>query len=288
MQPGVVFPQNEIGVDPADIRKYAQTVEGLGYNHVVAYDHVLGADPTNRPGWRGYTYKDMFHEPFVLFGYLAAITQLELVTGVIILPQRQTALVAKQSAEVDILSRGKMRLGIGVGWNPVEYEALGMDFHIRGRVVEEQIELLRKLWSQELVTYRGQYHTVIEAGIIPLPVRRTIPIWTGGSSDTLLRRTARLADGWFPLGPPDERMQELIERLRGYLREAGRDPATFGIEAQVNARDGELDVLIRQTKRWQELGATYICINTMGAGFTSLQQHLEVIRSYKEAFGRLS
>ncbi len=288
MQPGVVFPQNEIGVDPADIRNYAQTVEGLGYNHVVAYDHVLGADPTHRPGWRGYTYKDMFHEPFVLFGYLAAITQLELVTGVIILPQRQTVLVAKQSAEVDILSRGKMRLGIGVGWNPVEYEALGMDFHIRGRVVEEQIELLRKLWSQELVTYSGQYHTVIEAGINPLPVRRTIPIWTGGSSDTLLRRTAKLADGWFPLGPPDERMQELIERLRGYLREVGRDPATFGIEAQVNARDGELDVLIRQTKRWQELGATHICINTMGAGFTSLQQHLEVIRRYKEAFGRLS
>ena len=285
MQPGVVFPQNEIGADPADIREYAQTVEGLGYSHLVAYDHVLGADPTHRPGWRGSTYRDMFHEPFVLFGYLAALTQLELVTGVVILPQRQTVLVAKQSAEVDVLSRGKMRLGIGVGWNPVEYEALGMDFHIRGRVVEEQIEVLRLLWSQEIVTYKGQFHTIIEAGINPLPVRRSIPIWTGGSADALLRRTAQLADGWFPLGRPDDQMQENIERLRRYLREAGRDPATFGIEAQVNARDGELDVWMRQTKRWQDLGATHICINTMGAGFTSLQQHLEALRRYKEAFG---
>lgn len=285
MQPGVVFPQIEIGVDPADIREYAQNVEALGYSHVLAFDHVLGADPRHRPGWRGYTYKDMFHEPFVLFGYLAALTHLELVTGVIILPQRQTVLVAKQAAEVDVLSGGKMRLGIGVGWNPVEYEALGMDFHIRGRVVEEQIELLRKLWSQELVTYKGQYHTVNEAGINPLPVRRSIPIWTGGSADVLLRRTAQFADGWFPLGPPDERMQELIERLRGYLREAGRDPNDFGIEAQVYARDGELDEWMHQTKRWQDLGATHVCINTMGAGFTSLQQHLEAIRRYKEASG---
>src|SRR6266478_6348424 len=163
MQVGVTFPQTEIGADPGAIRDYAQAVEGLGYKHLVVFDHVLGADPTNRPGWQGYTHQDMFHEPFVLFGYLAALTHLELVTGVIILPQRQTVLVAKQAAEVDVLSGGKMRLGIGVGWNPVEYEALGKDFHIRGRVVEEQIELLRKLWSQELVTYRGQYHTVIEA-----------------------------------------------------------------------------------------------------------------------------
>jgi probable F420-dependent oxidoreductase len=285
MQPGVVFPQNEIGTDPADIRNYAQTVEGWGYNHVMAYDHVLGADPTHRAGWRGYTYKDMFHEPFVLFGYLAALTQLELVTGVIILPQRQTVLVAKQAAEVDVLSGGKMRLGIGVGWNPVEYEALGKDFHIRGRVVEEQIELLRLLWGQEIVTYKGKFHTINQAGLNPLPVRRSIPIWTGGRADTLLRRTARLADGWFPLGPPDEQMQEIIERLRRYLREAGRDPYNFGIEAQINAREGNLDEWMRRTKRWQELGATHICINTMGAGYTSLQQHLDAIHRYKDALG---
>ena len=287
MQVGVVFPQKEIGADPANIRDFAQNVEGLGYSHILAFDHVLGADPRHRPGWQGYTHQDMFHEPFVLFGYLAAVTRLELVTGVIILPQRQTILVAKQAAEVDVLSGGKMRLGIGVGWNPVEYEGLGRDFHIRGRLVEEQIELLRLLWSQEVITYKGHFHTVTEAGINPLPVRRSIPIWTGGRADALLRRTARLADGWFPLGRPDDEMKEIIERLRGYLREAHRDPARFGIEAQVYAKNGKVDEWIQLTKRWQELGATHISINTMDAGFTALQQHLDAIRRYKEALGSL-
>jgi probable F420-dependent oxidoreductase len=288
MQVGVVFPQKEIGADPASIRDFAQNVEGMGYSHILAFDHVVGADPTHRPGWQGYTHQDMFHEPFVLFGYLAALTHLELVTGVIILPQRQTVLVAKQAAEVDVLSGGKMRLGIGVGWNPVEYEALGKDFHIRGRVVEEQIELLRLLWGQNVITYKGHFHTVTEAGINPLPVRRSIPIWTGGRADALLRRTARLADGWFPLGPPDDEMKQIIERLRSYLREAHRDPDKFGIEAQVNAKNGNVDEWMRLTKRWQELGATHICINTMDARFTSLQQHLDAIRRYKEALGSLS
>lgn len=285
---GAVFPQTEIGPDRQSIRDYAQSVEELGYRHLVAYDHVLGADTTNRPDWRGYTYRDQFHEPFVLFGYLAALTQLELVSGVIILPQRQTALVAKQAAEVDVLSNGKLRLGIGVGWNPVEYEALGMDFHQRGRVVEEQIEVLRLLWSQEIVTYHGQYHIINEAGINPLPIHRTIPIWTGGRADITLRRTARLADGWFPLGRPDEQMEQAIQHLRTYLQEAGRDPATFGIEAQINTRDGNLDELIHQTQRWQALGATHIALNTMGAGFTTLQQHLAALRRYKEALNSLS
>lgn len=285
IQLGVVFPQNEIGANPTGIRDYAQAVEGLGYSHLVAYDHVLGADPTHRPGWQGYTFQNMFHEPFVLFGYLAALTQLELVTGVIILPQRQTALVAKQAAEVDVLSGGKLRLGVGVGWNAVEYEALGMNFHTRGRVVEEQIEVLRLLWSQEIVTYHGQFHSITEAGLNPLPVHRSIPIWTGGRAEVLLRRTARLADGWFPLGQPDDKMQQTVERLRSYLREAGRNPDTFGIQAQVNAKDATPDEWERQTKKWRDLGATHICINTMGAGFDSLQQHIEAIRHYKEAVG---
>jgi len=257
----------------------------LGYSHLVAYDHVLGADPRHRPGWQGYTAKDLFHEPFVLFGYLAALTQLELVTGVIILPQRQTVLVAKQAAEVDVLSGGKLRLGVGVGWNPVEYEALGRDFHTRGRMIEEQIEVLRLLWRQEVVTFHGQYHTINEAGLNPLPVHRAIPIWTGGRAEVLLRRTARLADGWFPLGRPDEGMQQTIERLHRYIHEVGRDPGTVGIQAQVNAKDGNPDEWMRQTQRWQDLGATYVAINTMGAGFASLRQHLEAIRRYKEAVG---
>lgn len=283
MQIGVTFPQTEIGPDPLVIRDYAQAAEGLGYSHLVAFDHVLGADPAHRPGWRGYTQRDMFHEPFVLFGYLAALTHLELVPAVIILPQRQTALVAKQAAEVDILTGGKLRLGVGVGWNPVEYEALGMNFHTRGRVIVEQIEVMRLLWSQEVISYKGRYHTITEAGLNPLPPRRSIPVWLGGSSDILLRRAARLGDGWFPQGYPDEQMAETLERLRGYTREAGRDPASLGIEARLTIRDSGLDEWMRQTEAWQKLGATHISINTMGAGFKTPDEHISAIRRYKEA-----
>jgi len=283
MQIGVTFPQNEIGADPTVIRDYAQAAEGMGYRHLVAFDHVLGADSTHRPGWRGYTHRQMFHEPFVLFGYLAALTHLEFVPAVIILPQRQTALVAKQAAEVDVLTGGKLRLGIGVGWNPVEYEALGMNFQARGRVVEEQIEVMRLLWSQEVVSYKGQYHTITEAGLNPLPIRRSIPIWLGGSADVLLRRVARIGDGWFPQGQPDDHMRRLLERLISYVKEVGRDPSTVGIEARVNASEGNLDEWVRQTEGWRALGATHISLNTMGAGFNSPGEHIDAIRRYKEA-----
>ena len=283
MQIGVTFPQTEIGADPAVIRDYAQAAEGMGYRHLVAFDHVLGADPTHRPDWRGYTHRQMFHEPFVLFGYLAALTHLEFVPAVIILPQRQTALVAKQAAEVDVLTGGKLRLGIGVGWNPVEYEALGMNFQARGRVVEEQIEVMRLLWSQEVVSYKGQYHTITEAGLNPLPIRRSIPIWLGGSANVLLRRVARIGDGWFPQGQPDDHMRRLLERLISYIKEVGRDPSTVGIEARVNASEGNLDEWVRQTEGWRALGATHISLNTMGAGFNSPGEHIDAIRRYKEA-----
>jgi len=283
MQLGVTFPQTEIGADPVVIRDYAQAIEGLGYKHLVVFDHVLGADPGNRSGWRGYTHRDVFHEPFVLFGYLAAFTQLEMVPAVIILPQRQTALVAKQAVEVNILTRGKLRLGVGVGWNPVEYEALGMNFHTRGRMIEEQVELMRLLWSQDIVTYKGRYHTITEAGLNPLPLGQSIPIWMGGGADVLLRRVARLGDGWFPQGQPDEQMRATVERLREYVREARRDPDTVGIEARMNAREGNLDEWVRQTEGWRELGATHISINTMGAGFKSIDDHMSAIRRYIEA-----
>src|SRR5437763_6736809 len=248
MHIGVIFPQTEIGADPGAIRDYVQAAEEAGYSYLAVFDHVLGADPTNRPGWQKYTSHHMFHEPFVLFGYLAALTKLELVTSVIILPQRQTALVAKQATEVDVLIGGKLRLGVGVGWNPVEYEALGMDFHKRGRIIEEQIEVLRLLWSQEVVSYRGQSHTITEAGLNPLPVRRSIPIWMGGSSDVVFRRIARVGDGWFPQGKPNDQMRQLLERLRNYVIEAGRDPSAVGIEARVGASEGGLDELVRWTQ----------------------------------------
>jgi probable F420-dependent oxidoreductase len=283
MQIGVIFPQNEIGAQPEPIRAYAQAAENLGYRHVAAYDHVLGADPAQRPGWKGYTYKNLFHEPFVLFGYLAALTRLELVTDVIILPQRQTALVAKQAAEVDILSGGKLRLGVGIGWNTVEYEALGMDFHTRGRTIEEQIEVLRLLWSKEVVSYQGRAHTIVEAGLNPLPTRRSIPIWMGGSSPVALKRIARLADGWFPLGAPDETMRTTLEQLRAWVAEAGRDPGALGIEGRINTADGDVDFWVSQTMAWQKLGATHISLNTMGAGYSSLQQHLDALKAYAEA-----
>ena len=281
MQIGVTFPQTEIGADPIVIRDYAQAAEALGYHHLVAFDHVLGGDPTKHPDLH-YTHSHMFHEPFVLFGYLAALTHLELVSAVIILPQRQTVLVAKQAAEVDVLTGGKLRLGIGVGWNTLEYEALGMDFRTRGSVSEEQIEVMRLLWSQELISYQGKYHTINNAGLNPLPVHHSIPIWIGGRADVLLRRVARLGDGWFPQGRPDDQMREILERLRGYIREAGRDPSSVGIEARVNASDGDPDEWRRQTKAWQDLGATHIAINTMNAGLTSPDQHIEAIRRYKE------
>src|SRR5437762_9201833 len=230
MKIGVVLPQTEIGNDPNAIKAYAEAVEGLGFNHVLVFDHVLGANPERRGGFKGpYTYRHAFHEPFVLFGFLAAATRrLELVTGILILPQRQTALVAKQAAEVDVLSGGRLRLGIGVGWNPVEYEALGEDFRTRGHRSEEQIEVLRLLWSQEVVTYSGRWHQISHAGLNPRPIQRPIPIWIGsGAPQTPLppeagmRRIARLADGWFPLFDLSDQGKAVIARIRQYTEEAG-------------------------------------------------------------------
>src|SRR5215472_14838399 len=237
MKIGVVFPQTEIGTDPAVVRDYAQAAESLGYDHLLIYDHVLGAHTASRPKWTGpYTAAHSFHEPFVVFGYVAACTnRIELVTGVIILPQRQTALVAKQAAAVDVLSGGRLRLGIGVGWNEVEFEALGEDFRTRGKRIDEQVDVMRRLWTTKLVTYDGRWHRVPDAGINPLPVQRPIPLWMGGDSDVVIRRAARLADGWItlPTFRPGPAGQETVERLHGLIREAGRDPAAFGIEARM-------------------------------------------------------
>ncbi|MGH3489331.1 MAG: LLM class F420-dependent oxidoreductase, partial [Actinopolymorphaceae bacterium] len=204
MRIGVVFPQTSIGADRGAIRTYAQAVEELGYTHLLAFDHVLGADPAQHPGWSGpYTHVSTFHEPFVLFGFLAGISSLELVTGVIVLPQRQTALVAKQAAEVDILTDGRSRLGVGIGWNTVEYEALGEDFHTRGRRMEEQIEVMRRLWTEPVLTFEGRDHRITAAGIAPLPVQRPVPIWLGAqSAPRSLRRAGRLGDGWMPQFQP--------------------------------------------------------------------------------------
>ena len=209
MQIGAVFPQTEIGADPGAIRTYIEAVESFGYEHVLTYDHVLGADPQCARAWNGpYDVATPFHEPFVLYGYVAAFSTLELVTGIIILPQRQTALVAEQAAQVDLLTRGRFRLGVGLGWNAVEYEALGKDFSNRGARFGEQIELLRRLWTERSVTHRGTFETVTGAGLAPLPVQRPIPVWLGGQSPRAYRRIGALADGWFPQVQPGEGLDE--------------------------------------------------------------------------------
>jgi probable F420-dependent oxidoreductase len=235
MKIGVVFPQTEIGDDPIVLRDYAQAAEDLGYNHLLAYDHVLGADPDRPGGWRGpYTHETLFHEPFVLFAYLGAITtRIEFVSGIVILPQRQTALVAKQAAEVDVLTGGRLRLGVAVGWNAVEYEALGENFGNRGRRIEEQIKVLRLLWTQPVVDFKGRWHSIPKAGIKPLPVQRPIPIWMGGMSEPVMQRAARLADGWFPqFRSIDNAARDTMARLHAYIRDAGRNPADVGIEGR--------------------------------------------------------
>ncbi|HUP27094.1 MAG TPA: LLM class F420-dependent oxidoreductase [Chloroflexia bacterium] len=280
MRIGVVFPQTEIGSDPAVVRDYAQAAEDLSYSHILIYDHVLGASTANRPDWRGpYTSDTLFHEPFVLFGYLAAITRrLELVTGVIVLPQRQTALVAKQAAEVDVLSGGRLRLGVGIGWNDVEYTALNEEFGNRGKRIEEQIEVLRRLWTEPVVSFEGKWHHIPEAGINPLPVQKPIPIWIGGGAEAVLERTGRIGDGWFPQMRPDDRARAAIDKIRTYAEQAGRDPNSIGIEARLNLREGDPDTWNSQIQAWKELGATHIGINTMGVGLDSPRAHIEKIR----------
>jgi len=289
MKFGVIFPQTEIGSDPSAVRDYAQAAEGLGYEHLVVYDHVIGANPASRSGWTPpYTHKDSFHEPFVLFGYLAGVTEkIELATGIIILPQRQTVLVAKQAAEVDVLSKGRLRLGVGIGWNPVEYEALGENFNDRGKRSEEQLEVLRLLWTKELVTFKGRWHTITDAGINPLPVQRPIPIWFGGNADPVLRRVGRLGDGWFPLAEPGDKVRAMIEKIRGYAREAGREPSAIGIEGRVSVAGGDADKWRAAVSAWKALGATHLSVNTMKAGLSGAAGHVDAIRRFRGAIAGL-
>ncbi len=282
MRLGVVFPQTEIGSDRVVIKDYAQAAEELGYSHILAYDHVIGANLASRPGWQPpYSHLDTFHEPLVLYGYLAGLTKtIELTTGIIILPQRQTVLVAKQAATIDVLSGGRLRFGIGIGWNPVEYEALGQDFKNRGQRSEEQVELLRQLWTRELVTFHGRWHTVIDAGINPLPIQRPIPIWFGGTDDRALRRLARLGDGWFPLMNPDDKCRAAIEKVRSYAREAGRDPEKIGIEGRISHGAGSEEAWRAELQAWKSLGATHASFNTMKANLPSPRAHIEAIRRF--------
>lgn len=285
MRIGAVYPQTEFVNDPGAIREYAQTVEALGYRHVLAYDHVLGANPERPGGWQGpYTHKSAFQEPFVLFGFMAGVTTtLEFATGIIILPQRQTALVAKQAATLDVLSGGRLRLGIGIGWNQVEYIALNEQFGNRGRRVEEQVQLLQKLWTEELVTFHGQWHTILDAGLNPLPVQRPIPLWFGGHADPVLRRLARYGAGWMPNYRTAAEARPALDAIAVYLAEAGRSRDAVGVEARVAYGQGDESRWAELIDGWAAAGATHLTVNTMGSGFTHPEQHLDALRRFAEA-----
>jgi len=282
MRIGVVLPQTEIGPAVSAVRAYGEGVEDLGFQHVLAYDHVVGADPEVHRPWKGpYDVDTQFHEPFVLFGFLAGCTSLDLITGITILPQRQTALVAKQAAEVDILTRGGFRLGIGIGWNPVEYEALGQDFTTRGRRLEEQVGLLRRYWTERSVTTSGEFDRVTGAGLAPLPVQRPIPIWFGGRSPRAYERMGRLADGWLPLVQPGEQLEAARALIAESALVAGRDPGLIGMEGRVDWR-GDADDVALQVERWRQVGATHLSINTMGAGLATVDNHLDALAAVSE------
>lgn len=268
MEIGVTLPQLEIGPNPGTLLDYATRIEDAGYQHILAYDHVLGAG-LDRDEWAGpYDYKDQFHEPLTTFSMLASHTEdIEYVTGILILPQRQTALVAKQAAQVDRFSDGNFRLGVGVGWNPLEYVALGKDFSTRGRQIEEQIELLNQLWTTEAVAFEGDFHEIPDVGINPLPIQQPIPIWMGGMADPVKRRVARLADGWLPQFQPDEEARKHMEDLEKYANEVGRDVEDIGIHGRMEAVPNDPDDWIHRVRKWKDFGADYLAINTMEQGF---------------------
>ncbi len=280
---GAVLPTNEIGGDPSAIRDFAQAVEGMGFDHLLIYDHVLGADPAVHRMTGPYTDEHPFHEVFVTLSFIAACTrELGLATCVLVLPQRQTALVAKQAAQLAVLSGNRFRLGVGSGWNHVEYEALGENFKNRGRRQEEQIELMRSLWSDHLVDFDGEFHKVTAAGIEPRPTE-PIQVWFGGGHDRQLRRTAKIGDGWFPVGPPNPDSAAMVEALRGYLRDHGRDAENFPMEPQAQFRGGNPELWVSHAEKWAELGATAISIATMNAGLPDIDAHIDAVRQYREA-----
>jgi probable F420-dependent oxidoreductase len=287
---GAVFPQTEIGPDPAAVRAYAQGVQELGFVHLMAYDHVLGADRDTHTHLTGpYRAEDQFHEIMVLFGYLAGLLPgMELVTGVVIAPQRQAALLAKQAVEIDLLTGGRFRLGLGIGWNDVEYEALGMDFSNRGRRFEEQIELMRRLWTEPVFDFEGRWHTVTAAGINPLPVQRPIPIWIGGSAERALRRAAVSADGVFPQRPLEGRdWAATLEQMRGWATEAGRDWSTFGIDQRISLAEPDPDAWRAVAEDWVDLGATHLTLVTTGGELDGPDGHLERLREGLDALAGL-
>jgi probable F420-dependent oxidoreductase len=281
MKVGVAIPAEAIGSDIGKIREFVIAAEEMGLNHVVMADHVLGADPAYHEGWkRAYTNATFSHEPFTLFSYLAgATTRIEFVTGILILPQRQTALVAKQAAELDLISGGRFQLGIGVGWNAVEYEGLNEDFHTRGARSAEQIEVLRALWTQDSIDFEGKWHHIHGAGINPKPVQQPIPVWVAGASQAAIRRAAEIGDGWIssPMESDMTKHEAMVDQLKSYASEFDRDMETLGIDGRLSLMTGDVESQIQDAKAWADLGATRLTValsskQTPQEGLSQLQQ----------------
>jgi len=267
MEIGVTLPMMEIGPGPDELIDFATRAEDAGYRHLLTYDHVVGVNP-DREGWNGpYDYEDQFHEPLTTFSLLAGRTDdLEYVTGILIAPQRRTALIAKQAAQVDRFTDGQFRMGVGIGWNEPEYVTLGEDFSARGRRIEEQVELLGKFWTNELVEFDGEFHEIPDVGIRPLPVQQPIPLWMGGMADPVKRRIARMADGWIPQFQPDEKGEAHMADLAEHAEEVGRDPDDIGLHGRMETAPGEEDAWIETARAWRDLGADHLSINTMYQG----------------------
>jgi probable F420-dependent oxidoreductase len=284
VQIGVVYPQTELGGDPAAVRRIGKGIEELGFDHLLTYDHVLGAVHADRtPPLTGpYTEHDPFHDPFVMFAYLAGITErISFATGILILPQRQTALVARQATDVDLLSGGRLRLGVGVGWSPVEYEALGQNFHTRGARQEEQIELLRRLFTEPVVDFAGRFDRVDRAALVPKPTR-SIPIWLGGYTEVAYARAARLADGFMFSGGRPDRTVAAWTQLRGRVRDLGRSVDSFGGEYIVHPQ-GDLASVTSAVDAWRDAGGSHVSVATMGLGLDSVEAHLDYLASVADA-----
>lgn len=287
MKYGVVYPQTEYGSDPGAIKDFAQLTEQHGFSHIVAYEHILGVNPKRPEPWRGpYTYQSPFQSPFLLFSYMAAVTEkVEFTTGILVLPQRQAPLVAKQAATLDVLSAGRLRLGVGIGWNKPEYISMGENFHNRGRRIEEQITLMRQLWTKPLVQFTGLWHTIPDAGINPLPVQQPIPIWFGGHANPVLRRIAVMGDGWMPNYRQPEKLLPELEKLENYLRDADREMSDLGLEVRIYYEDGDPNAWESLAQGWEEIGATHITFNTLNAGFETPKEHLDAMRLFATTLG---
>jgi probable F420-dependent oxidoreductase len=283
MQLNAFFPSLDIGSDPAKIRDWAQAAEDLGYAYIEVPDHVFGA--TARDGWIPlYDEKASFHETFVTLGFLAAVTKnIRLSSGVLIAPQRQTGVIAKQAAEVDLLSGGRLRLGVGVGWNHVEYQALGMEWKTRGARQAEQVELLRRLWTQDLVSFKGRFHDLTDVSIVPPPLQRPIPIWFGGSSDAVVKRAARIGDGWMPIMSPED-AEPKIAMLREHLKSFGRASAKFGLEGWLRMNEANPDLWVKAAQGWKRLGAEMVMLYPMYR-MPELDRQIETLRRFKEVAG---